>query len=523
MPASVLLVHDDIALIAAVRRLLINEGCEVTLATSAADAVIVYGDMKPGLVVLCPSVEGGRGKAALDGLSQHPDWGSSGLLLLGEGVPGYDAPVLSLPLDGSIFMESVRSALKVAEAPSDLPPTASRQPPPPESTEGDELIKLRAAVPRAEKAARLEPERPAAARIDPERPAPRIEPERPAEPAAASAHLPGTGVVSLEQLGKMVWTLASTPGPLCLELRAPRGLRTLWLQQGRLLAATSSVEQESILDRARRDGLIDGKQESEIWLSGATSPVEILRALLAKGFLRQAEVSPLVQRYVDEVGRTAFNESDTSYRLSDRPIPRGISSAREPAPALQVLAEAVRYGRGSEFMLNALGGRNAIPSAARAPQSEEMPALSTQQVALIRRADGRESIESLCALVGIPLDIGVGAFWVGNILGLVEFQSAPQELAAMIEIDVRRLDAKFEAVQQADYFQMLGLPRSAGVEEVREAFEVLSAQYNPLKFAGHADPRVHQRAQQVRELLAEAATALEDDDLRSQYARSLAD
>ena len=493
MPASVLLVHDDIALIAAVRRLLINEGCEVTLATSASDAVIVYGDMVPGLVVLCPSVEGGRGKAALDGLSQHPDWSSSRLLLLGEGVPGYDAPVVSLPLDGSIFMERVRSALKPAEAPSanqeppplsSLPSSASRQPPAPEA---------------------------------------RIEPERPTAPAAASAHLPGTGVVSLEQLGKMVWTLASTPGPLCLELRAPRGLRTLWLQQGKLLAATSSVEQESILDRARRDGLIDGKQESEIWLSGATSPVEILRALLAKGFLRQAEVSPLVQRYVDEVGRMAFNESDTSYRLSDRPIPRGIASAHEPAPALQVLAEAVRYGRGSEFMLNALGGRNAIPSAARVPESQEMPALSTQQVALIRRADGRESIESLCALVGIPLDVGVGAFWVGNILGLVEFQSAPQELAAMIEIDVRRLDAKFEAVQQADYFQMLGLPRSAGVEEVREAFEVLSAQYNPLKFAGHADPKVHQRAQQVRELLAEAATALEDDDLRRQYARSLAD
>ncbi len=492
MPASVLLVHDDIALIAAVRRLLINEGCEVTLATSASDAVIVYGDMVPSLVVLCPAVEGGRGKAALDGLSQHPDWSSSHLLLLGEAVPGYDAPVVSLPLDGSIFMEMVRSALKPADA-----PPAHPEPPPPSAV-------------------------PSTASRPPPAPA-RVEPDRPAEPAAASAHLPGTGVVSLEQLGKMVWTLSSTPGPLCLELRAPRGLRTLWLQQGRLLAATSSVDQESILDRARRDGLIDGKQESEIWLSGATSPVEILRALLAKGFVRQVEVSPLVQRYVEEVGRAAFNESDTSYRLSDRPIPRGIASAQEPAPALQVLAEAVRFGRGSEFMLNALGGRNAIPSAARASGSEEMPALSGQQISLIRRADGRESIESLCALVGIPLDLGVGAFWVGNILGLVEFQSAPHELAAMIEIDVRRLDAKFEAVQQADYFQMLGLPRSAGVEEVREAFQVLSAQYNPLKFAGHSDPKVHQRAQQVRELLAEAATALEDDDLRRQYARSLAD
>src|SRR5438093_832016 len=43
MAAPVLLVHDDIAAIAAVRRLLAREGYEVVLATSAADAVSAFG------------------------------------------------------------------------------------------------------------------------------------------------------------------------------------------------------------------------------------------------------------------------------------------------------------------------------------------------------------------------------------------------------------------------------------------------------------------------------------------------
>src|SRR5713101_7522189 len=82
-------------------------------------------------------------------------------------------------------------------------------------------------------------------------------------------------------------------------------------------------------------------------------------------------------------------------------------------------------------------------------------------------------------------------------------------------------NAKVREVEEADYFQMLGLPRSAGREEVQQAFAFLSSQFDPLKFVGHPDPKVLEKAHQLQLTLAEAAAALRDDDLRQLYAQNL--
>ncbi|HET9452532.1 MAG TPA: response regulator, partial [Aggregicoccus sp.] len=112
MAAPVLLVHDDIATIAAVRRLLAREGHEVLLATSAADALIAYGHHLPSLLVLAPTVESGRGHVVLDELAQLPDGRLARVLLLGEPIAGYAAPVAPLPLDGTAFVQQVDALVR---------------------------------------------------------------------------------------------------------------------------------------------------------------------------------------------------------------------------------------------------------------------------------------------------------------------------------------------------------------------------------------------------------------------------
>src|ERR687888_2502608 len=100
MTAPVLLVHDDIALIASVRRLLTRVGHEVILATSVGDAVVAFGHHRPALVILAPEVEGGRGEQLLSELEDHPNRAELRLVLLGRELPGVDAAVIRLPLDG---------------------------------------------------------------------------------------------------------------------------------------------------------------------------------------------------------------------------------------------------------------------------------------------------------------------------------------------------------------------------------------------------------------------------------------
>ncbi|MET0403229.1 MAG: hypothetical protein ABW123_12535, partial [Cystobacter sp.] len=117
MAEPVLLVHDDIAIIATVRRLLAREGYEVILATSVADALIAFGHHLPALIVLAPGVESGRGPLVLDELGLHPDMRLARVLLLGEPIAGSAAPVASLPLDGAQFVAQVSSLIQAPPGP----------------------------------------------------------------------------------------------------------------------------------------------------------------------------------------------------------------------------------------------------------------------------------------------------------------------------------------------------------------------------------------------------------------------
>src|SRR5919197_3306418 len=126
MAAPVLLVHDDIATVATVRRLLTSAGHPVTLATSVADALIAFGHEVPGLVILSPTVEGGRGGELMEELAQHRTRSRPRVLLLGGELPGFSAPTVSLPVDGERLLRAVEEAMSP-------PPRASgdlRAPPP---------------------------------------------------------------------------------------------------------------------------------------------------------------------------------------------------------------------------------------------------------------------------------------------------------------------------------------------------------------------------------------------------------
>ncbi|WNZ63642.1 hypothetical protein QEG98_07970 [Myxococcus sp. MxC21-1] len=138
--------------------------------------------------------------------------------------------------------------------------------------------------------------------------------------------------------------------------------------------------------------------------------------------------------------------------------------------------------------------------------------------------DGEHTLEALLLGAGLPQDSALKSLAVARTLGLVSLEPATDEDAGDLppELDVRRLEAKFEEIQDADYFAVLGLARSAG-EEVKRAYELLAAEFHPLRFAGHPDPALQHRAQQIRTVLAEAAQALGDDRLRAEYARSLLD
>ncbi len=344
-------------------------------------------------------------------------------------------------------------------------------------------------------------------------------------PGKRSVGVARHGSVELEGLARVVCQLVIGNAEARLELGVSGGTRNLWFKRGQIIAAESSLEQEGLISRARRDGLIDAKQDSELRMLKGATPREQLEALKARGFIRDIESVPLVQRYTEQVALDAFTEEKTLYRVVEE-VPRPeVLLATVPRPTLPMLAESLRRAVAPDIMLERLGGGEAVPVATDSELDLRALGFSERERKMLTWVDGEATIEDLSLASGLKPDFAFRALLVAQLLGIIEVRPGQKKKTepGSGQLDLHRLEAKYDEVQDADYFTILGLSRAAGTEDVRRAFQRLTQEFDPLRFSGHPDPSIQQRAQVVANLLEEAARALEDDRRRVEYARHLLD
>lgn len=343
-------------------------------------------------------------------------------------------------------------------------------------------------------------------------------------PGRGAVGLARHGTVDLEGLARAVCELVLSNAEVKVELGASGGTRTLWFKRGQIIAAESTFDAEGLIGRARRDGLIDARQDAELrMLRGATAR-EQLDALKARGFIRDIESVPLVQRYTEQVALDAFTEEQTLYRIVEEAPRPEVLLATVPRPTLPMLAESLRRAVAPDVLLERLGGGEAVPVATDSELELRALGFSERERKMLGWVDGEATVEDLSLASGLKPDVAFRALLVARLLGVITVKPGARKAEpTSAQLDVQRLEAKFDEVQDADYFTILGLSRAAGAEDVRRAFQRLSQEFDPLRFSGHPDPSLQQRAQVVANLLEEAARALEDDRRRNEYARHLLD
>ena len=246
---------------------------------------------------------------------------------------------------------------------------------------------------------------------------------------------------------------------------------------------------------------------------------ELTEELVRRKLMTDAELVPFLQRVTEARALEAFSEPVSFYRLSaDTPPPEGRRAAVRALSALA--AEGVRRGLPAEEVDQLVPSLRAVPRLLRHPEPHH---LGDRERRLLDAVDGERTVQQLVLATGISRDAGKKAVAVAVALGWVELRppSKDEARAETVEVAAARLEARWAQVEDADYFTVLGLPRNAGTDEVARAFARLSAEYDPLRWSGHPDPRVQARAERMQALLSEAARALSDDTLRGAYARSL--
>jgi hypothetical protein len=292
------------------------------------------------------------------------------------------------------------------------------------------------------------------------------------------------------------------------------------------VGAISFVEGESVLDRALAAGLIPGQVASRFHHLQSAPAEELVRTLRSEGYLRDAEVIPLLQKHAEEIALAAFAAPDSSCRLKRGEKPPALTATASTKSSLELMSEAMRTRFPPELMLERIGGLGAIPVRLEQQLSESLPGLSEGDRQLFASIDGMASVQTLLQAAGVDQSRALSLLFMVKSLKLLDFvttEAPPEPSPSRPELEVERLNSKLEQAQEADYFSILGISRSAGAEEVRRTFELLSAQFDPLRFAGHPDPAIVDKATELQGLLREAFQALRDDTLRESYARNLRD
>jgi hypothetical protein len=320
---------------------------------------------------------------------------------------------------------------------------------------------------------------------------------------------------------------ARASGSVCLE--ASGGIRRVVLREGDAITAASGLDEESLL--AFLVGRGDLAREQASRLRGKLPPFgrHAGAALVAHGLLGQDQLWPVLRshaewvvgRAIDEPRGTWSLESDPPGRLKGEPSVFGGSTGAE------VLLEVARRVVSVEVALARLGGARArVGEGPRADLLAEC-GLSEDEATVLARAHGGTLADALEQ--GAPAELAI-TLHVLALLGIVEMlapdrPASDRPAAAADALDDQalreRVRARLALVQEADYFALLGVPRTATAYDVKRAYLELRRAFEPARALRPSTADLADDLCVIVEVLDEAWEVLRDGARRDRYRRAI--
>uniref|UniRef100_UPI001F590EE7 DUF4388 domain-containing protein n=1 Tax=Anaeromyxobacter sp. SG17 TaxID=2925405 RepID=UPI001F590EE7 len=326
-------------------------------------------------------------------------------------------------------------------------------------------------------------------------------------------------------------TLADLPAPRLLALAARtkasgridvqgEASRSIHLEEGRVVGATSGDPSDRIEELALRFGLLTRDQHRQIAAAAAALPSRrAALLLLERGFLKPTELTSLVRRRVEEVVFGVFAEPEARFRWAAAHVPPEERIALERGP-LALAVEGVRRRWLAARVDEVLGGPGTLLVPAEGAPAVADLGLSPEERRAVSLADGLRTLDEIVA--ASPLDAlstrqVLAALVLVEVLRVRVLQGGRPVAAATAAIDVARIREKLDQVRRADYFTILGLGRLCTPHEVREAAERLSAELDAARHAGLRGEGLPAVLDEIQGVVTDAREVLADDRLRAEY------
>jgi hypothetical protein len=380
---------------------------------------------------------------------------------------------------------------------------------------------MQSAPPPPHSAATTSTTPPRPSRSPSETPAARSEP--PPVPEIPSVLGPGDALGVLARL-----IVGRVSGAIAIEDKS--GMRRAVLRDGDFVTAVSGIDGESLVAFLTERGDLNAEALSRL---GRTLPQfgrHAGAALIARGYLKQDELWTVLRAHAEWVlvktarvsSGAASLETTLPERLRSEPAVFGGATGAE------VLLEVARRALPPREVLARLGGPDARVRPGRARHLLSECALPDDQTELFRSIED-VSVGELLARVG-------GEEFAPTLLALVELgivdagaSAAPAaalpnrpDLDAIDDDAVRaRIEARRRLVEEADYFALLGVSRSATGYDVRKGYLSLRREFEPSRILTARTADLVDEVTTINEVLDEAYEILRDEARRERYRRAL--
>ncbi len=342
------------------------------------------------------------------------------------------------------------------------------------------------------------------------------EPDRsPAAPAVQGELSEADAAVLLGRAFQQAWT-----GRLVLTTRQAE--KTIGLQAGRPVFAVSAAPEDRLAELLRRQGRIDADQRAQVALVSQQSGRRTGAVLVDLRICKPAELLPLLRAQHEEIILSTFAWEEGGYRFhAEAEVdPQRARLLRHPAV---LVAEAIRRGHPLPRMRRRLGGGWSAFTLDGGPGARELIdqlAPDEAQRRTLPWLDGRRTLEEVVREGALDEAAVYGIAFVLWCFGVLH-RGTPGRGALDRVVERDRLLARFALVQDADYFQVLGLSRDASTDEVVRAHQRLAAEVRPEAIAPAVAVSLAHEIAVVRQVLAEAIRVLGDEGMRRSYREHL--
>lgn len=332
-----------------------------------------------------------------------------------------------------------------------------------------------------------------------------------------------------------------------LTLRHGKIKKHVVFERGHPVLAGSNETEDRLGEMLVRQGRLTAAQAGSLGDEAAATGRRLGVVLVDRGLIGASELTGIVRRHYEEIVYSLFAWDKGAWNLgtdSSTAVEKVLLSLHPAA----LIVEGIRRVYGDARTVRSLGGvEEAYQLRPRAGLSEvlEKMGLDAAERRAVLLFDGLRSLATIAAASGLPPERLHALAWALFVLERLEPAPIARESGSPgangvrapashgssgsggtgkerdEAIDRALVLARAALVADGDYFQILGVPRDAGTDEIRRAHQVLSAGLAPGALHPAVAADLESEIRDIRLVLDEATRLLSDEDLRGAYREHL--